>query len=237
MSSRRSSRGGRLRRIARRVVTLILIVGVVLPAGVTLAYRFLPVPATPLMVIRLFDGHGWSRDWVPFEAIAPALPVAILASEDNRFCQHPGFDARAIGVAIDEWQAGGGLRGASTISQQLAENLFLWPRSDLARKGLETYLTLFVEMVLPKQRIMELYLNTVEFGPGIYGAEAAARHHFGVSAADLSDYQAALLAAVLPNPLGRDAGQPGPGTQNLAGIILGRMANVRPALTCLDLGR
>jgi len=163
-------------------------------------FRFLPVPLTPLMVIRLAEGQELRKDWVPLARIAPALRQAVVAAEDNRFCEHSGFDWVAMGQVLEDVQAGERPRGASTISMQTAKNLFLWPDRSLLRKGLEAWLTPQVELLWDKQRIIEVYLNIVEMGPGIYGAEAAARHYFGKPAADLSAAEAARLAAVLPNP-------------------------------------
>ena len=184
------------------------ILAVLLPAGLVLLYRVVPPPATPLMAIRALEGHGWQRDWVPLAEIAPALREAVLAAEDNRFCSHWGFDLVELQEAVETWRDGGRLRGASTVSMQTAKNLFLWPDRDWLRKGLEAYLTLYLEALLPKARIVELYLNSVEFGPGLYGAEAAAQVHFGKTAGALTRREASLLAAVLPNPLERSAGRP-----------------------------
>ena len=136
----------------------------------------------------------------PLEEIAPALRQSVVASEDNLFCEHNGFDWHALGEVIGDLRAGERPRGASTITMQTAKNLFLWPNRNFLRKGLEAWLTPQIELLWSKQRILEVYLNIVEFGPGIYGAEAAARRHFGKSAAQLSRTEAARLAAVLPNP-------------------------------------
>ena len=145
------------------------------PSALLVIYRFLPVPITPLMVIRLIQGEGLNRMWVPLEAIAPALPQAVIAAEDNRFCEHAGFDWQELEGQIDALLAGGRARGASTITMQTAKNLFLWPGRDLVRKALEAWFTPQIELLWPKRRIIEVYLNIAEFGPGIYGAEAAAR--------------------------------------------------------------
>lgn len=203
-----------------------LAAALLLPAVVVLAYRFVPVPATPLMVIRSVEGHGWSRDWVPLDRISPHLVRAVIAAEDQRFCAHWGFDAVEMRRAVDDWREGGRLRGASTITQQTAKNLFLWPRSDWLRKALEVYPTLLIEVLWPKRRIVEVYLNIVEFGPGLYGAEAASRALFGRGAAALTPVQASLLAAVLPNPLGRDAARPDAFLNARAARIRGFMSGV-----------
>lgn len=203
-----------------------LAAALLLPAVVVLAYRFVPVPATPLMVIRSVEGHGWSRDWVPLDRISPHLVRAVIAAEDQRFCAHWGFDAVEMRRAVDDWREGGRLRGASTITQQTAKNLFLWPRSDWLRKVLEVYPTLLIEVLWPKRRTVEVYLNIVEFGPGLYGAEAASRALFGRGAAALTPVQASLLAAVLPNPLGRDAARPDAFLNARAARIRGFMSGV-----------
>ncbi len=177
-------------------------------------YRFLPVPITPLMLIRcgqqVADGREIRlvHDWVPLESISASLPQAVWASEDQNFLKHHGFDFDAIKQAIDEAQRGGRTRGASTISQQTAKNVFLWPSSTWLRKGMEVYFTVLIETLWSKQRIMEVYLNSIEMGDGIYGAEAVAREHFGCSAEALSRQQCALIAATLPNPLRFDSANP-----------------------------
>jgi monofunctional biosynthetic peptidoglycan transglycosylase len=169
----------------RRVLVIGLLIVLLAPSVLLLAYRFLPVPITPLMVIRLIQGEGLHKTWVPLEAIAPVLPYAVIGAEDNRFCEHAGFDWKELGGQIDAALAGGHARGASTITMQTAKNLFLWPGRDLMRKALEAWFTPQIELLWPKRRIVEVYLNVAEFGPGIYGAEAAARTYFGKSAAGL----------------------------------------------------
>lgn len=214
---------GRLLRVVVRIAAAALL----LPAALVLAYRFVPPPATPLMVIRAVEGHGWSRDWMPLGRISPFLVRAVIAAEDQRFCAHWGFDTVELGRALDEWRDGGRLRGASTLSQQTAKNLFLWPQSGWLRKALEVYPTLLIEALWPKRRIVEVYLNVVEFGPGLYGAEAASRALFGRSAAALTPVQASLLAAVLPNPLGRSAARP-------EGYVSARAARIRRFMDQVD---
>jgi monofunctional biosynthetic peptidoglycan transglycosylase len=179
------------------------------------AYRFIPVVATPLMFIRLFQqiGNGeelkWSHDWVPIEEISRHLPVAVMASEDQLFLEHHGFDFNGIEKAVQHNMRGGRrIHGGSTITQQTVKNVFLWPGRSWVRKGFEAYFTVLVELLWPKQRIMEVYLNSIEMGDGIYGAEAVANKHFGVKAEDLSRLQCALIAASLPNPRKFNSGQP-----------------------------
>ena len=171
-------------------------------------YRFLPIWVTPLMVIRccqqVSEGKDlkWSHDWVSLEEISPSLPVAVIASEDARFMEHHGFDYEAIEHAAKRNREHPEKRklGASTISQQTAKNVFLWPGRSWTRKGFEVYFTTLIELLWSKQRIMEVYLNSIEMGEGIYGAQAVAEEHFGKDAKDLSRAQCALIAATLPNP-------------------------------------
>ena len=170
-------------------------------------YRFVPVPLTPLMIIRCAQQVSRGEQirlkhhWVPLEEMSKYLPVAVMASEDQRFLQHHGFDVVEIQNAIEERQSGKRLRGGSTISQQTAKNVFLWPRSSWVRKGFETYFTVLIELCWSKERIMEVYLNSIEMGDGIYGAEAVAQQHFSRPAKKLSPANCALVAATLPNPL------------------------------------
>ncbi|MGB0696289.1 MAG: monofunctional biosynthetic peptidoglycan transglycosylase [Rhodospirillaceae bacterium] len=182
------------------MIGLVILCG---PMLFLMVYRFLPVPITPLMVIRMVEGEGFHKQWVPLEEISPQLVASVMASEDARFCQHSGFDTIELRHAIAHWWGGGRLRGASTISMQAARNLLLWTGWSVdryPRKLLEAWITVQMELVWPKHRIMEVYLNIIEWGPGVYGAEAAAQHHYGVAAAALSRSQASRLAVVLPNP-------------------------------------
>ena len=199
-----------------------------------LLYRYANPPGSTLMALEsLSSGGDVARMWVPFDAISPNLVRAVIASEDNRFCRHHGVDWGAINEAID--RAGeDGPRGASTISMQTAKNLFLWNSRSYVRKAIEIPLTYAMELVWSKRRILEIYLNIVEWGPGVYGAEAAARYHFNKSAARLTPDEAALLAASLPDPLGRDAGNPGSTTSRLAARLRKRMDN-GPDVRCLSL--
>lgn len=194
-----------------------------LPVPILLAYRFLPPPATPLMVIRAAEGAPWRQRWVPLARISPALIRAVIASEDEKFCTHHGFDWESLGAAWRGWRAGGKLRGASTISQQTAKNLFLWPGRSFLRKGIEAYLTVLIEALWSKERIIEVYLNVIEWGDGIYGAEMAARLELGKTAAALSARDAALLAAVLPNPRRFSVDHPSAYVEERAALIRARM--------------
>ncbi|KYG65777.1 monofunctional biosynthetic peptidoglycan transglycosylase [Bdellovibrio bacteriovorus] len=175
--------------------------------GLVLLYRFVPVIITPLMVQRSVEslwGDRWvgiNKDWVPLEEISPSILRAVLKAEDYRFFEHNGFDFEAIQKAmIYNKTHPGKKKGASTISQQTAKNVFLWPRRDWLRKGLEAYFTVLIEFTWPKERIMEVYLNVIELGPGVYGVEAASQKYFKRSAKSVNSHQASLIAAVLPNP-------------------------------------
>ena len=221
---------------ARKILLIGLLVVLLAPPALLLVHRFLPVPITPLMVIRLIEGEGLSRQWVTLADIAPALAEAVVAAEDNRFCAHWGFDWPALKGAIDSYLAGERSRGASTITMQTAKNLFLWPGRSLLRKLLEAALTPQMALLWPKRRVIEVYLNIVEFGPGIYGAEAAARHYFGKPAATLSRREAALLAAVLPHPRESSPARPSAYLADRARTIQIRVAQLGPLLDCVRAG-
>lgn len=223
------------RRWWAKILWGVLAVLVLAPLALTIVYRVLPVPATPLMVLRLFEGEAWRRDWVAWDDIAPVMARAVVASEDNLFCRHDGFDWESMRQAWDRYQSGvGRLRGGSTISMQTAKNLFLWDGRTFLRKGLEAYLTVMIEALWPKRRIMEVYVNVVELGPGIYGVEAAAQAYFGKSAARLSAREAALLAAVLPNPRGWSAGKPSRDVAGRAATIQRRISQLGDLLDCVS---
>ncbi len=196
---------------------------------VVLLLRWIPPPGTALMVERKieswFDGQpiDLQRDWQPWEQIAAPLKVAVVAGEDQHFAEHWGFDIGAIQAAIAHNERGGSLRGASTLSQQVAKNLFLWSGRSYLRKGLEAWFTALIELLWSKERILEVYLNSVEWDDGVFGAEAAARHHFHTSAANLSTQQASYLAAVLPNPRRWSASRPSSYVARRAGWIRQQM--------------
>ncbi len=199
-----------------------------------LAYRFIPVYITPLMVIRTVqqlvsgDKPTWKHTWVSFDKISPHLPTAVIASEDNRFAEHNGFDFVEIKKAMKENETRKRKRGASTISQQTAKNVFLWPQSSWLRKGFEVYFTFLIELLWPKERIMEVYLNSIEMGKGIYGAEAAAKYKFHKTAIKLTKGECALIAATLPNPLRFDSARPSPYIRKRQQQILRLMNLVSP---------
>lgn len=188
-------------------------------------YGIVPPPATPLMWLRGLEDEAWpeARRWVPLARISRHLQRAVIASEDARFCAHAGFDWVELQRVFHEWRDGDGNRGASTITNQLAKNLFLWPGRSLLRKGLEAGFTLLIEALWSKDRILEVYLNVVEMGDGIYGAEAAARLHFRRRAAALSPQQGAFIAAILPSPRIRGDALDAPYMRERAAFILRRM--------------
>lgn len=204
---------------------LALLVG---PPALFGIYRFAPPPLTPLMLIRWVQGHGIDYRWVPLERMAPALARSAIAAEDNLFCRHWGFDLVALRQQISAALAGERARGASTISMQTAKNLVLWTGRDPLRKAAEAWLTPQLELLLAKRRIIELYLNIAELGPGIYGAEAAARHWFGKPAARLSADEAARLIALLPSPLTRQPARMGSDARR----IVRRAGQLGPLLDC-----
>ena len=213
-----------LRNLLRRLTKLLLWL-VAGSALLVLALRWIDPPGTALMVERKVQ--SWiagepldlQRTWRPWSELPDDLKIAVIAGEDQKFAEHWGFDIAAIRQALAHNAEGGNLRGASTISQQVAKNLFLWSDRSWPRKALEAWFTGLIELLWPKQRILEVYLNSVEWGDGVFGAEAAARHHFGVGAPYLSRQQASLLAAVLPNPRAWSASRPGPHVQRRAAWI------------------
>jgi monofunctional biosynthetic peptidoglycan transglycosylase len=189
------------------------------------AYGVVPPPATPLMWLRGLEEGAWpeARRWVPLARVSRHLQHAVIASEDARFCAHSGFDWVELRRVWREYQAGDGDRGASTITNQLAKNLFLWPGRSLVRKAAEAGFTVLIEALWSKDRILEVYLNIAEMGDGIYGAGAAARRHFKRRAADLSPLQGALIAAALPNPRARGDALGAPSMRQRAAAVLQRM--------------
>lgn len=212
------------------MATLIVLAG---PSLLIVVFRFVPPPVTPLMLIRVAQGYGLHHHWVAYDRIAPALADSVIASEDNWFClENWGFDIRAMQTQIDAWQEGERPRGASTITMQTAKNLFLWPGRNPLRKLVEAWLTPQIAVLWPKRRVLEVYLNIVEFGPGIYGAEAASRAFFHKPASALSRREAALLAVVLPRPLAWSAAFPSPVLRERAAVIEERIPQIRPLLAC-----
>ena len=189
-----------------KTITRLLVWIIVFFFGSTIAavvvYKWMPVYITPLMITRSIENDDeMQHKWVPIEEISENMALAVVSSEDNLFMSHSGFDFDQIQKAIEEAEKTGRQRGASTISQQTAKNVFLWNGRSWVRKGLEAYFTVLIELIWGKERIMEVYLNSIETGPGIYGAEAVAQANFGKSASKLTRREAALIAATLPNPL------------------------------------
>jgi len=191
------------------------------------AYRFTPPPGTLLMVERKLSGDVIIHPWKPLEDISPYLVTAVIAAEDTRFCAHNGIDFEAIDKAMEEAENGKRLRGASTISQQTAKNAFLWNGGGWMRKGAEAWMTMVIETLWPKRRIIEVYLNVAEWGDGLFGAEAAAQKRFGKSAKDLTRQEAALLASVLPNPHKWRVDPPGRYVRRRVGTVRSRMRQVK----------
>jgi monofunctional biosynthetic peptidoglycan transglycosylase len=207
----------------------LLILAVVVPlAGVAL-YRFVPPPTTFLMVKRAaLEREPHDYRWRSLDQISPHLVRAVISSEDAKFCSHDGFDRAAIEQALaNNERRPDRIKGGSTISQQTAKNVFLWPDRSYVRKGAEAYFTLLIETLWSKRRIMETYLNVIEWGPGVYGAEAAARHWFDKGAADLTRLEAARLAAILPSPRRYKAASPGPYVRSRTRAIQARMGVVQ----------
>ena len=217
----------------RPLLTLLLILALI-PVGGVVLHRFVPPLFTILMVKQAVAGHGMDYRWRSLDHISPRLVEAVIAAEDARFCQHHGFDVEAIQKAMEaneraEQRGSDKRRGASTISQQTAKNVFLWPSRDWVRKGLEVGYTGLIEGIWGKRRIMEMYLNVAEWAPGVYGAEAASQHWFHKSAQNLTAREAARLAAILPSPRRYKAASPGPYIRRRASRIQAAMGTVREA--------
>ena len=211
----------------RHPILTALVVLAALPIGGVLIHAIAPPPITLLMAREFIAGNGLDYRWRSLDQISPNLVASAIAAEDARFCSHGGFDMKAIETALRDNERGRKVRGGSTISQQTAKNVFLWPGRDWIRKGLEAGYTLMIETVWSKRRIMEVYLNVAEFAPGVYGAEAGARHWFGKSAEDLTAREAARMAAILPSPRRYKASAPGPYVRRRAARVQAAMGTVR----------
>jgi monofunctional biosynthetic peptidoglycan transglycosylase len=225
----------RLPRIARplRVVGLAVLLLLLAPYAVTLLYSVVD-PGSTVMFWRRIAGERVERIYVPLERMSPALPLAVIIAEDGRFCTHHGVDFQEIRDAIADAEDLDDLRGGSTITQQTVKNLFLWPGRSFVRKALEFPLALWIDLVLTKKRVLEIYLNIAEWGPnGEFGIEAGSRRAFGKSARDLSRSQAGLMAAMLPSPAKRDAKAPGPGMRRLGSLYEARAARSPEAASCI----
>ncbi len=221
------SRGGFWRLVRHLLLTLVLIAVVVPPVSVVV-YKFAPPPITILMIERLLQGHGMDYQWRSLGDMSPSLPAAAVASEDSLFCSNHGFDFGAIEKAMkNNERRPNRIRGGSTISQQTAKNVFLWPGRDYVRKAVEAWYTVLIEAIWGKPRIMEMYLNVIEFGPGVYGAEAASQHFFHKPASRLTAAESARLIAVLPRPLKYSVDDPGRYVARRTGHIDRAMGAIR----------
>ena len=210
------SKGRKVGRVIWKTILILIIISILLP----LLYRWVNPPITPFQCVRAIqDGTGIHKKWKPIEDISPYMYRAAIASEDNYFLGHRGFDVIAINTVMEERKSGRRHRGGSTISQQTAKNVFCWPRSSWVRKGVETYFTFLIETFWSKERIMEVYLNVIEMGPGIYGSEQAAQTYFHCHASQLTAHQAALITACYPNPRKRNPAKP-------TSYLLGRAAAI-----------
>ena len=222
-----------IRLLLRIALTLIAI-----PLVLAVLYNWIN-PVSTLMLGRWIGGERVERVWTPLSDMAPILVRTVIASEDARFCHHPGVDIEEMRAAIEKADDLEETRGASTIPMQIAKNLFLWPGRELVRKAIEIPLALWLDLVVSKERLIEIYLNIAQWGPdGEFGVEAGAERAFRRPAADVNATQAALLAVMLPNPIRRDAGDPSPGVRRLAGRLAARVPKEGPELTsCLSLAR
>ena len=234
---KRGRRKGRTRGRAlvwlRRIVAAAFIAGIA-PALISLAYLPSAVhPLSTLMMKDLVTFRGYTREWTPLEEFGPRLVNSVLMSEDGQFCSHRGIDLGEFRAIFDDFMAGEATRGGSTITMQTVKNLYLWHGRSYIRKAIELPYAIYLDVVMPKRRIMEIYLNIAEWGPGIYGAEAAAQHHFGKSTRELTARQAALLAVTLPNPHTRTPGKPSAGLNRLAATIERRAGHAGGYNHCL----
>lgn len=218
-----------------RYAVMLLALLILLPVLLIVLFRFVDPPRSMVMLARKLEGHTIRYQWVPLDRIAPKLVETVITSEDGRFCSHWGVDWEAVGEAIEEAEERGDYapRGASTIPMQTVKNLFLWEDRSYVRKAVEIPLTYLLDLLWPKRRIIEVYLNIAEWGPGVFGAEAASRYHFGRSADKLTAAQAAQLAAALPNPHVRNAGRPGPRTLRLSRHIARRVQREGTPISCI----
>ncbi len=224
-----------LKRWVRRGIAVLFVMALI---PTVLTFLYLPSfvhPISTLMLKDLATFSGYDRRWVSIDDVAPVLAHSVIMSEDGQFCFHRGVDLGELKGVVDDALAGEATRGASTITMQTVKNLFLWARPlATVRKLVELPLAVYFDAVMSKRRIMEIYLNVAEWGPGIYGIEAAAQHHFGISAKQLSRRQAALLAVTLPNPIERNPAKPGPGLKRLANLIERRAGRSGAYVGCLQ---
>ena len=222
-------RPGRVLRWAAYALTVLVFA----PYYLTCLYILLDPPISAFLLRHMLSGRGTEYEWRDLDRISPNLVIQVIAAEDGRYCSHWGVDWSALDAAAGAFAEGRAKGGGSTISMQAAKNLFLWNRPAFLRKAFELPLATYMDFVLGKQRLMEIYLNIVEWAPGVYGAEAAARHHFGKSADELDPQEAAQLAAALPNPRRRNAGRPGPRVFALAERLRARAEHARGVAYCV----
>ena len=222
---------------ALRALLYALLGMLALPYLLTLAYTLVPPPVTTLMLWKKLEGNGIDYRWRPLDETSQNLVRSVVTAEDARICEHSGVEWNTLGEVLKEavTNENGPTRGGSTITQQVAKNLFLWPSRSYVRKALELPLALWIDLVWSKRRIVEVYVNIAEWAPGVYGVEAAAQHHFKKSGKAMSRSEAAQLAAALPNPVVRDAGKPGPQVRAKARTIRKRVNSTLPYLECLGL--
>jgi monofunctional biosynthetic peptidoglycan transglycosylase len=216
-----------------RILLIALAIFLFTPYLLVLLYRFFDPPVSALMVRRFLGGTAIHYQWRNLDQIAPSLPRTVVISEDAALCRHWGVDWEAVGEALENADDGDVPRGASTIPMQVAKNLFLWPDQSYFRKALEIPLAYFINLTWSKRRIVEVYVNIAEWGPGVFGAEAAAQHHFHKNADELTPTESALLAASLPNPMVRHAGQPGPRVRAIASHVQNRVEREWDAANCV----
>lgn len=216
-----SSKGKKILKIIGKTLLVLFAISILLP----LLYRWVNPPVTMFQCVKAVkDGTGIHKKWVPIEQISPYMYRAAIVSEDNYFLGHRGFDLVAINTVMEERKSGKRFRGGSTISQQTAKNVFCWPKSSWVRKGVETYFTFLIETFWSKERIMEVYLNVIEMGPGIYGSEQAAQTYFHCHASQLTAHQAALITACYPNPCKRNPSRP-------TSYLLSRASNIESKMS------
>jgi monofunctional glycosyltransferase len=218
--------------LTRRLVQILVCLAAFFLLSIV-AFRFINPPFTPLMVAEKLRGYTLRREWVPLKDISPNLPLAVIASEDGRFCQHWGVDWGAVKDAIKEGDGLADFRGASTIPMQVAKNLYLWNSRSYLRKLIEMPLAYLMSFIWPKQRMMEVYLNVAQWGPGIFGAEAASRYYFHKSAANLTRREALLLAVSLPNPRWRNPAKPSGRLLAITGAVNSRMPIIAQRASCI----
>ncbi|WP_407941285.1 monofunctional biosynthetic peptidoglycan transglycosylase [Mesorhizobium xinjiangense] len=232
---RRRGRSASFRRPWLRRLVIAAVIVAALPLVLSVLYRWQPVhPVSTMMIRDLAAFRGYDRQWVDLDEVAPVLIHSVMMSEDGQFCRHRGIDWGELNAVLDDALAGEPARGASTIPMQTVKNLFLWHGRSYVRKAAELPLAVYFDTVVPKRRIMEIYLNIAEWGPGIYGIEAASRHYFGKPASALGRREAALMAVTLPNPAARNPARPSAGMRRVAAIVERRASRAGGYVGCLD---